>query len=63
MIKKNEFLATYNLTEADLDAAELSWKELERIGTEFEIIRPVLKNIGKNFDFYKANSDTYACTK
>lgn len=40
MLKKNEFLATYNLTDRDLEAANLSWNELERIGTEFEIIRP-----------------------
>lgn len=65
MLTKNEFLATYNLTEEDLNSAELSWKELERIGTEFEIIRPMLKNIGKNFvndylyDIEKAGIHSY----
>ena len=46
---KAAFLATYNMKEADLAEAGLSWEELLAIETEYRAIEGNLRSIGKNF--------------
>lgn len=65
MISKLEFLKTYNLTEEDLERAEVTWEQLERIALEFEKIEKKLRHIGKDFindylyDIEKAGIHSY----
>lgn len=49
MIKKEEFLKIYNLSEKDLEEAQITWEELERIEEEYRKIEPKLRDIGKDF--------------
>ncbi|MBQ8639719.1 MAG: GTP pyrophosphokinase [Lachnospiraceae bacterium] len=49
MIDKYEFLSTYNMTEADLEQAQIDWDELEQIAGAYEKIETILRNIGKDF--------------
>ena len=43
------FLATYNLTECDLQEANISWKELSLIAEEYSKLEHALREIGKSF--------------
>lgn len=49
MIKKQQFLSSCYLTEADLTLANVEWKELEAIQTEYEKIENHLRDLGKEF--------------
>ncbi len=49
MIDKNTFLSTYNMTEQDLEKAQIGWDDLERIVFEYEKIEALLRDIGKDF--------------
>ena len=49
MIDKKEFLSTYNMTEKDLEQAQVEWFELEKIVEEYEKIEDLLRDIGKDF--------------
>ena len=46
---KEQFLSTYKLKEADLDAAGISWTELLSVEEEYRKIEGDLRNIGKTF--------------
>ena len=46
---KNIFFETFNLSEADLAAANISWEELERIEEEYQKSERLLRDIGKSF--------------
>ena len=46
---KQTFLATYNLTECDLQEANISWEELSLIAEEYSKLEHVLREIGKSF--------------
>lgn len=46
---KQTFLATYNLTECDLQEADISWEELSLIAVEYEKLEHSLREIGKSF--------------
>ncbi len=48
-MNKQEFLIAYNVTEADLEKAQIEWSELARIGNEYEKIEGDLRDIGKDF--------------
>lgn len=48
-MNKQEFLVAYNVTEADLEKAQIEWSELARIGNEYEKIEGHLRDIGKEF--------------
>lgn len=48
-MNKQEFLVAYNVTEADLENAQIEWSELARIGNEYEKIEGHLRDIGKEF--------------
>ncbi len=48
-MNKQEFLAAYNVTEADLEKAQIEWSELAKIGNEYEKIEAHLRDIGKDF--------------
>ena len=48
-MNKKEFLSAYNITEADLEKAQIEWSELAKIGNEYEKIENHLRNIGKEF--------------
>lgn len=43
------FLATYNLTEADLVKANLSWDTLSRIATDYQKLERTMRELGKSF--------------
>ena len=49
MTDKNTFLSTYNMTEQDLEEAQIGWAELEQIVSEYEKIEGLLRGIGKDF--------------
>lgn len=49
MLEKTTFFTTYNLTEKDLQNAQITWEELAEIGKTFERIRPKLRSIGRDF--------------
>lgn len=49
MTDKNIFLSTYNMTEQDLEEAQIGWAELEQIVSEYEKIEGLLRGIGKDF--------------
>ena len=49
MIDKGEFLKRYNMTEADLQAAKISWRELKAIYQDYCKIEGKLREIGKDF--------------
>lgn len=65
MIDKNLFLKTYNLSQNDLDEANVTWEELEKIGLAYEKIEDQLRKIGKEFindylyDIEKAGIHSY----
>ena len=46
---KQTFLATYNLTESDLQEANISWEELSLIAEEYSKLEHSLREIGKSF--------------
>lgn len=46
---KNTFLKEYNISEADLAAANVSWEELARIDEAYRKIEGDLREIGKSF--------------
>ena len=46
---KQTFLATYNLTECDLQEANISWEELSLIAEEYDKLEHSLREIGKSF--------------
>ena len=46
---KQTFLATYNLTESDLQEANISWEELSLIAEEYGKLENSLREIGKSF--------------
>ena len=46
---KETFLATYNLTECDLQEANISWEELSLIADEYGNLEHSLREIGKSF--------------
>lgn len=46
---KNAFKAEYNLQDADLVQAQISWEELQLIESEYQKIEPQLREIGKSF--------------
>ena len=46
---KQTFLATYNLTECDLQEANISWEELSLIAEEYSKLEHSLREIGKSF--------------
>ena len=48
-MNKSEFLSTYNLTETDLQEAEITWEELETIAVEYEKIEKLMHDLGKDF--------------
>ncbi len=48
-MNKKEFLTEYNITEADLEKAQIEWSELAKIGNEYEKIEGHLRDIGKDF--------------
>ena len=43
------FLATYNLSECDLQEAKISWEELSLIAEEYGKLEHSLREIGKSF--------------
>lgn len=49
MIDKHEFLSTYNMTEEDLNNAQIKWDELIKISEEYKKIEELLRDIGKDF--------------
>ena len=49
MIDKGEFLKRYNMTEADFQAAKISWRELKAIYQDYCKIEGKLREIGKDF--------------
>ncbi len=46
---RNAFFAEYNITEADLAEAGISWEELALIEAEYKEIEHTLREIGKSF--------------
>ena len=48
-MNKAEFLSTYNLTETDLQEAEITWEELEMIAEEYQKIEKLMHDLGKDF--------------
>ena len=46
---KPTFLATYNLTESDLQEANIPWEELSLIAEEYSKLEHSLREIGKSF--------------
>lgn len=53
MIKKEEFLKKYNMTELDLAVARIEWGELEKIYENYIGLEPYLREISKEFvDLY-----------
>lgn len=48
-MNKQEFLIAYNVTESDLEKAQIEWSELAKIGNEYEKIEGHLRDIGKDF--------------
>ena len=46
---KQTFLATYNLSEYDLQEANISWEELSLIAEEYGKLEHSLREIGKSF--------------
>lgn len=49
MIDKYTFLSTYNMTEQDLEQAQIAWDDLEQIVSEYKKIEELLRGIGKDF--------------
>ena len=49
MINKTEFLSIYNMTEKDLEEAQITWEELETIEKRYNLLEEYLREIGKNF--------------
>ena len=64
-MEKNAFLTEYDITEADLIAANISWEELARIEAEYCKMEGILREIGKSFideylyDIEKAGIHSY----
>lgn len=53
MIDKKIFLATYNLTEEDLNEARISWEELAEIYDDYAKKEAMFRELGKDFvDMY-----------
>lgn len=49
MIDRSEFLKKYNMQEADFQAANISWAELEEIYEDYCGVEEELREIGKDF--------------
>ena len=59
MMDKQAFLETYQLSEADLIRADISWEELARVEADYRELEPLMREIGKNFiDQYIYEIDT-----
>ena len=62
---KNTFLAEYNMTEADLLAANITWDELTLIAEEYKSLEKTMRELGKSFideflyDIEKAGIHSY----
>lgn len=48
-MNQKEFLSKYNMTEADLTAANVTWDELVLIAEEYEKIEALMHDLGKDF--------------
>ena len=48
-MEKELFLSTYNIDEADLQEANISWEELLLIESEYEKIEVLMHDLGKDF--------------
>ena len=48
-MEKELFLSTYNIDEADLQEANISWEELMLIESEYEKIEVLMHDLGKDF--------------
>ena len=65
MIDKKEFMAVYNMSEEDFEAANMEWDELAAIYENYKSIEGNLRNIGKDFvddylyDIEKAGIHSY----
>ena len=65
MIKKEEFLKTYNISEEEFEAAEMSWEEMSSIYEDYTAREEILRGIGKDFvdeylyDIEKAGIHSY----
>ena len=49
MIDRKNFLSTYNMTESDLEKADIGWDELEKISDAYAEIEELMREIGKDF--------------
>lgn len=64
-MKKELFLSQYNITETDLEKADIHWEELEKIANKYEGMDGLLHTIGKDFideylyDIEKAGIHSY----
>ena len=64
-MNKQEFLTEYNISQADLDAADISWEELVLIEAEYRKLEGRLRELGKSFideylyDIEKAGIHSY----
>lgn len=65
MMKKDLFLSQYNITEEDLEKAQIQWEELLKITDEYAAIDELLHVLGKDFideylyDIEKAGIHSY----
>ncbi|MBR5269086.1 MAG: GTP pyrophosphokinase [Anaerotignum sp.] len=48
-MNREQFLSTYNLTEQDIQEAQITWEELEAIEAEYLKIEKLMHDIGKDF--------------
>ena len=46
---KNTFLSEYNISEADLAAANITWDELALIAEEYRALEKTMRELGKSF--------------
>ena len=48
-MKRDLFLSQYNITEEDLEKAQIQWEELLKITDEYAAIDELLHVLGKDF--------------
>ena len=64
-MEKHTFLAEYNISEADLQAANVTWDELALIAEEYKTLENTMRELGKSFideflyDIEKAGLHSY----
>ena len=64
-MEKHTFLAEYNISEADLQAANVTWDELALIAEEYKTLENTMRELGKSFideflyDIEKAGIHSY----